>query len=513
MPADPSPQADAAARVVVVGGGVSGLVAARAAALAGARVALVEADDRLGGRIRAAELGDPEPARGARASRIDIGAEAFATRGGVVAALVAQLGIGSRIVAPSGLGSWVVDPASGRAVPLPPGGALGIPARPCSRGAVRALGVAGALRAAVEPLLPRAVDGRSAAASGEPTVGALVRARLGRRVLERVVRPVCLGVYSADPDALPLSAVPGLAAAFARRGSLLRAARELRDSAQAAGGAVAGLRGGMTELVEALAADAERLGVAVRTGERVASLAGAVSAGAAALGDADAAPGADAVILAVPERAARAILGKSRDDDSAPADLVEIVALAVDDARLAAAPRGTGALVAHAPAGTAATADAAGVAAPAPIRAKALTHVSAKWPHRAVGGPQILRLSYGRAGSAPETLGLPDAEARELAIADASRILGLRIDPRSVRGIARHSWQAGGPSRTGLPAPERARAGAAPAVVCAGDWVSGTGLASVVPGAEAAAARALALAAAAPADPEPRPIPTPKDPA
>ncbi|WP_449281161.1 protoporphyrinogen/coproporphyrinogen oxidase [Leucobacter sp.] len=490
MPADRVEAAGASATgglsvgtVAVVGGGVSGLVAARELALAGARVTLLEAGDRLGGRLRGETIGG---------ATVDIGAEAFATRGGGVVELLEELGLGDEIVSPAPLGSWVVT--GSRAVPLPAAGTIGIPATPLSRDAVRALGVAGALRAAVEPLLPR-----SAGRGG--SLAELVRARLGSRVLERLVRPVVLGVHSTDPADMPVDSVPGLAAAFARRGSLVAAARELRDSRTAAGGAVAGLRAGMTALVEALAAELGRLEVTVRTGASVSALAprddragwtvtpGDAVASPGAAGDAGsgteagAALDVDAVVLAVPESVARRLLGAP---PAQPEGRVEVVALLIDDAALDRAPRGTGALVAADVAGTARS-RAVPRAAATPIAAKALTHVTAKWPARAAAlgaGRHVVRLSYGRVGSAPPTDGLNDDEATRLAIRDASRILGIELRQESVLGMRRREWLAGSSTAgAGIPEPS--------GIAFAGDWVSGTGLASVIPGARSAARRIM----------------------
>lgn len=474
--------------VAVVGGGVSGLTAARELALAGARVVLFEERDRLGGRVRRETVAD---------ALLDIGAEAFATRGGAVAELLTELGLDGQVVNPAPLGSWVVS--DGGAMPLPAAGTVGIPAAPLARDAVRALGIGGSLRAALEPLLPRSV-GRGA------TLARLVRARLGSRVLDRLVRPVVLGVHSADPADLPVEAVPGLAEAFERRGSLISAARELRDSRAAAGGAVAGLRDGMGALVDALADDLERLGVEVRTsarvrrvelgeahGIRILAAAGPVTEPAAGpvTDDAETEALADAAILAVPERAARQMLGAP---DAEPEARIEIVALAIDDPRLDAAPRGTGALVA---------ADAA-----PRIRAKALTHVTAKWPARAASlgpGRHLLRLSYGRLGSAPETAGLPDEEALALALRDASGILGMELDAASVRGMTRREWDNGSARASAATGSDRAGLSEPPGIAFAGDWVGGTGLASVIPAARAAARRILRLAPA----PAPTHVPAP----
>ena len=81
-------QLAAQSRVVVIGGGIAGLVAALECAKIGMRVTLVEASTRLGGTIRSAELAGLS---------IDVGTKCFSTRGGIVPALVAELGLSDRI--------------------------------------------------------------------------------------------------------------------------------------------------------------------------------------------------------------------------------------------------------------------------------------------------------------------------------------------------------------------------------------------------------------------------------
>ncbi|MFX7784972.1 NAD(P)-binding protein, partial [Acinetobacter baumannii] len=60
--------------VVVAGGGVAGLVAALECAKVGRRVTVLEASDAFGGVVRSAEVGG---------LTLDVGAESFATRGGI----------------------------------------------------------------------------------------------------------------------------------------------------------------------------------------------------------------------------------------------------------------------------------------------------------------------------------------------------------------------------------------------------------------------------------------------
>ncbi len=78
------------AQIVVIGAGVAGLVVARDLARAGVAVTVVEASDRLGGQLTSVPIAGLD---------IDAAAESFATRGGVVEQLAAELGLADDIVA------------------------------------------------------------------------------------------------------------------------------------------------------------------------------------------------------------------------------------------------------------------------------------------------------------------------------------------------------------------------------------------------------------------------------
>lgn len=457
-PAEPtaSPAPAGRIRVAVVGGGIAGLVAARELALGGAQVTLLESRDRLGGRLRRETVAG---------IALDVGAEAFAVRGGGVAQLLDELGLAADIVRPAALGSWLVS--ADRAAPAPVSGHLGIPSHPFDRRTVRALGLVGALRAAVDPLLPRGVG------ADADTLAELVRARLGRRVLERLVAPVALGVHSAGPEQLPVG--PDLARALAEHGSLLAAGRALRAIAAPAGAAVEGLRHGMGDLVEALERELRALGVDMRTGMPVTSVTQEEAEPAAWRVGADGTTEVfDAVLFASLDAYESTRAAASGTAATGTRTTVEVAVLVVRDARLDAAPRGTGALVSLPP------------TAESVARAKALTHVSAKWPHRfrdAPPGTHVLRLSYGELRGGSSALALADRAFFDHALADASRILGLELTPRQLDGALRARWESPAPVRGGDGADHQLPRGWA----LAGDWVSGTGLASVIPGARDAA--------------------------
>jgi len=407
---------------VVVGGGVAGLVTARRLALAGAKVVLYEASDHLGGTVTHHVVGGLV---------LDAGAESFAVRGGTVAELATELGLGDEIVIPNPAGAWL-QRARG-AVALPATSLLGIPGVPLAADVITVVGFGAAFRAYLEALLPGTV------AAGSATLGELVRRRMGQRMLNELVAPVTHGVHSQHPDDLPLDRVaPGLRAAMRRSGSLALAVRELRASAPA-GAAVAGIRGGVHRLVDELVADIERLGVDVRLGTR---------AGASGHGDAR-------VVLA----------GPPEQGDSTP---VELATLVVDAPGLDAAPRGSGVLVASGVPG---------------IRARALTHATAKWQWLAdrAEGKHVLRLSYAE----------PAANLVDIAREDAAALLGIELPASAVLDAATVHWD--------RPKVAPARVDA---VTQVGEAASGTGLANVVAHAERTARELLEPPVAAEAPPE-----------
>jgi oxygen-dependent protoporphyrinogen oxidase len=486
--------------VIVIGGGVAGLVAARECAQVGLSVTVLEATDAVGGAVASQVVAG---------LTLDSGAESFAVRRGVVADYLGGLGLSEEIVSPNPAGAWLRLPAlrpGGEpvSVPLPKAGVLGIPGSPLADDVRAAIGWGGAWRAWCDRLLPVLTIGR------EHSLGELVRKRMGRRVLERLVEPVASGVYSAPADDLEVDVVaPGLNTALTTTGSLSGAVMALRGAAPAgaAGSAVGGLRGGMARLVVALTADLERLGVHVITGATARFLAQTGT---------DEEPGWEVTVTPVVETpaveppvaeppvvepvetrttttlAARFLILATPGAESlallrplspAAAELseldwpeplaVELATLVIAAPELDAQPRGTGMLV----------------AADVPdVTAKALTHVSAKWAwvaEAAGDGVHVLRLSYGRAGDTTPIADLSDSEFQALALRDASTLLGLDLASQAVQGFARTLWSnALSPATVGARgrvAEVRETLDAVPGLDATGSWLAGTGLASVIP--------------------------------
>ena len=367
-------------RVLVVGGGIAGLVAARRLVLGGREVVVLESSDRVGGQLARHSVGGID---------LDAGAESFATRGGTVAALATRLGLGDEIVAPAALPAWLYR-ADGTAKPLPATSVLGIPGISLAPDVVDAIGFRAAMRAQLEILLPSVVGANAT------TIGELVRRRMGSAVVDQLVAPIVRGVHSMSPDELPVErAVPGLRSALLRDGSLTHAVRGMRRNAPA-GSQVSGIRCGLVRLIDALMSDLERFGVEVRMNTAVSDVTpeGLTANGESLSGQ---------VLVAAPGVAA----------DRAPGRKITLVTLVVDEPELDAAPRGTGVLVADGAPG---------------VTARALTHITVKWPwlDETRGGLHALRLSYdGERLDAIE-------RARDDAVALLGMPIGRLVDAASV---------------------------------------------------------------------------------
>lgn len=228
-------------RVVVIGGGIAGLVAAWECARIGMPVTLLEQAPRLGGRIETDELDG---------ITVDLAPEAFSLSAPALAGLLDELGLRAEVepARDGSVGVALATPGGPRVVTLPPNRA-GIPANVWAEPVRRLIGGRGVWRAYLDRLRPPLTIGR------ERSLGALVRSRMGAHVRDRLVAPLTLGTWAVDPDRIDVDlAVPGLSAALTRAGSLAGAVGQLLpdDDAEARRPRRARLRGGLTQLVTAL---------------------------------------------------------------------------------------------------------------------------------------------------------------------------------------------------------------------------------------------------------------------
>jgi oxygen-dependent protoporphyrinogen oxidase len=238
-------------KLVVVGGGISGLAAAhRAVELAGERgqaleVTLLEARDRLGGTIASERVGG---------FLVEAGPDSFLSEKPWALALCKRLGVESRLVRTDDRFRKVFVWFRGRLHPLPDGFQLLAPTRLGPLLASSLFSWSGKLRMALDLLLPRG-------GGGDESLGSFVRRRLGAEALERVAQPLVAGIYTADPDELSLAATMPRFLEMERRqrsliGALWRAGRRAPEpgTSGARWSLFVTFQDGMEELISTLAA-------------------------------------------------------------------------------------------------------------------------------------------------------------------------------------------------------------------------------------------------------------------
>lgn len=454
--------------VAVVGGGVAGLAAALdLAATAGVDVTLLEAGERLGGKVRTGSLAGVA---------MDLGPDSFLARRPEAVRLCTELGLAADLVAPAATSAGVWS--RGRVRMLPSGSVLGVPTDPWALARSGIVSPLGAVRAALEPVLP----GRPLAEGEDEAVGALIGRRFGREVAERLVDPLLGGINAGNTDSLSVdSAAPQLAAAARRSTSLVRGLRG--GPAPVPGPVFLTLPGGLSLLVDALVARLGELGATVSPScpvEAVERRPGGYRL---------ATPGdtldVDGLVLAVPApSSARLLTGlapaAARPLEEVRAASVVLVGLAFRSGDAPAAPAGSGFLV------------------PRPERRlmTACSWASAKWAHLGADGVVRLRVSAGRVDDLRASA-MDDDDVVERLRVELAAAVGVEADPIDVT-VAR--WPDGFPQyapghldRIAAVHAELDRS--LPGVALAGAGLGGVGLPACIGSGRAAATRVLAALA------------------
>ncbi|MGA9115638.1 MAG: protoporphyrinogen oxidase [Bacteroidota bacterium] len=391
-------------RVLVAGGGISGLAAAWWLREAGLRVTVLERDPAPGGTMKTVREGG---------WLVETGPNSALETTPLIGRLCAGAGVSGRRIYPDARAERRYILRGGRLHPLP-----------MSPGAFLRSGlwsVRGKLRLLKEPFVGRAVE--------EESVAAFVERRLGREFLEYAIDPFVAGVYAGNPRDLSVrSAFPKLYALEARYGGLIMGAvrgrkerRRRREKAKDRA-RLFSFEGGMQVLPDALAAG---LGGDFQGGTEVRGLArrdagwevswvrdGTVQS-----------EGADAVVLAVPAFAAAALLGVL---DPAMGASLEVVAyppvaqvfLGFPEDRIGVPLDGFGFLV------------------PAKEGRRILGTLwsSALFPGRSPAGFAALTTFVG-GGRQPALAGMGDGELIDLVVTELGSIMGVRGEPAFARVI------------------------------------------------------------------------------
>jgi oxygen-dependent protoporphyrinogen oxidase len=245
-------------RVVVIGGGISGLAAAhRLTELDPALDLLVlEAAGRLGGVLETVHRDG---------YLIERSADNFISNVPWALDLCRRIGFSEQLIPTSTEQRQAMVVCRGRLERVPEGFMLMAPRRLWPLVTTPILSPGGKLRLLGELFVSRRRE------SSDESLAAFTRRRFGREAFERIVQPLVGGIYAADPEKLSLRAtLPRFIDMEQIHGGLLKAAWKTRnaDDGERGSGARYGLfvapRDGMSSLVQAIAARLPTGGVRLR---------------------------------------------------------------------------------------------------------------------------------------------------------------------------------------------------------------------------------------------------------
>jgi len=371
-------------RVIVVGGGITGLSAAHRLMIdqPAVDVLVLESEPQPGGKIRSATVGGLS---------VEAGPDSLLARKPWAVDLCRELGLEDDLV-PAAVAKAQIWSGS-RLLPFP-SGPFGISTDLSELATWKGTSYAAKLRAAGDLIVPRRRD------QGDESLGALLRRRLGSGATNALVGPLLGGVLGGDVDRLSVEATfPELADWEREHGSLIRGARAMSAARRPAnvGSRPAGqgrrptsmfvrLRGGLERLTAAAAEALESARVRTNAAVRAIHASGEGFVVAYDGGE----ESADGVIVTTPAFVTADLVAGLTPAASAELRTIRHASTAV-------------AVLVYPPGTDATMPDSSGFIAPrGRLPMTAATVVSKKWPDDAFGGRAVLRCFVGADGAEEE---------------------------------------------------------------------------------------------------------------
>jgi oxygen-dependent protoporphyrinogen oxidase len=230
-------------RVVIVGGGISGLATAYYLAKGGTPSTLVESRPRLGGVIQTEQLDG---------CTLEAGPDSFLSVKPAALELIGDLGLSGDVIGSNDHLRVTFVRKNGRLVPLPDGLMMMVPTRILPLVTTRLLSPGTKLRMGVE--LFRAPKPKAS----DESVADFVREHYGQEAVDYLAEPLLSGIYGGDPRALSVRAVlPRFVELAERYGSLTRGVLAMRAQApkgQPRAPLFRTLKGGLGQMVDGVKA-------------------------------------------------------------------------------------------------------------------------------------------------------------------------------------------------------------------------------------------------------------------
>lgn len=397
-------------RVVIIGGGITGLTAAYYLQKESRdknipiEVVLVEASQRLGGKMQTYTKDGYV---------IERGPDSFLERKTSAARLAKEVGIDDKLVNNTAGKSYVL--VKDRLHPMPGGAIMGIPTEIGPFITTGLFSMGGKLRAAGDFVLPRSKPVQ------DQSLGTFFRRRLGDEVVENLIEPLLSGIYSGDIDEMSLMATfPQYYALEQKYRSLVfgmkkTTPRRPKSTGTKKKGMFLTFKTGLQSFADAIEAKLEP--GSVKKGFRAEKISKTNEGYKIELNGSEALY-ADSIILAVSHQTVYNIFPEYdffQDFKNVPSTSVATVALGFPKEAVTKDIDGTGFVVSR----------------NGDYSITACTWVHKKWPHSTPEGKVLLRCYVGRAGD-EAVVDLSDDEIVHVVLEDLSKTMDISMDPELV---------------------------------------------------------------------------------
>lgn len=399
-------------RVVVIGGGITGLTTAyylkkeaREKGLA-IDVTLIEASHRLGGKIQTVVKDG---------FVIERGPDSFLARKHSASRLAKEVGMEDKLVSNHAGKSYVL--VQERLHPMPGGSIMGIPTQIAPFITTGLFSATGKIRAAADFVLPKSN------LAEDQSLGSFFRRRLGDEVVENLIEPLLSGIYAGDIDQMSLmSTFPQFYQVEQKYRSLILgmkkatpAPKKTTTSKGKDKGIFLTVSTGLQSFVDAIE---ERLDLeSVIKGFRVEKVKKTSSGYCLDLNSGETLQ-ADSIVVATSHHVTRSIFSQYDFFDvfeNVPSTSVATVALSFPKEAIEKDIDGTGFVVSR----------------NSDYTITACTWTHKKWPHSTPEGKVLLRCYVGRAGD-EAVVELSDDEIVRIVLEDLNKTMNITMEPEMV---------------------------------------------------------------------------------